>query len=90
MAFKFPKLPGSTPAGTTKKAGTTATKPAPKATTTKKVAVNTGTRSGGVGYRKYQGDALWLPNTARPEWLDGSLTTAPPSGVELQMVLRQP
>merc|ERR1712225_190634 len=28
---------------------------------------------GGVGYRKYQGDALWLPNTARPAWLDGSL-----------------
>jgi len=30
-------------------------------------------RTGGVGYRKYQGDALWLPNTARPDWLDGSL-----------------
>merc|ERR1711977_14389 len=28
---------------------------------------------GGVGYRKYQGDALWLPNTNRPTWLDGSL-----------------
>ena len=28
---------------------------------------------GGVGYRKYQGDALWLPNTNRPVWLDGSL-----------------
>jgi light-harvesting complex II chlorophyll a/b binding protein 4 len=28
---------------------------------------------GGAGYRKYQGDALWLPNTTRPEWLDGSL-----------------
>merc|ERR1712217_917216 len=28
---------------------------------------------GGVGYRKYQGDALWLPNTSRPAWLDGSL-----------------
>merc|ERR1719199_1763922 len=28
---------------------------------------------GGVGYRKYQGDALWLPNTTRPVWLDGSL-----------------
>ena len=65
--FKFP-----TPPGTQKKAGTTATKPAPKATT-KKVATSTGTRSGGVGYRKYQGDALWLPNTTRPEWLDGSL-----------------
>mmetsp|Transcript_34423 Transcript_34423/g.76481 ORF Transcript_34423/g.76481 Transcript_34423/m.76481 type:complete len:263 (-) Transcript_34423:439-1227(-) len=30
-------------------------------------------RQGGVGYRKYEGDALWLPNTARPEWLDGTL-----------------
>jgi len=28
---------------------------------------------GGAGYRKYEGDALWLPNTARPGWLDGSL-----------------
>merc|ERR1712050_263193 len=28
---------------------------------------------GGVGYKKYQGDALWLPNTSRPAWLDGSL-----------------
>jgi light-harvesting complex II chlorophyll a/b binding protein 4 len=28
---------------------------------------------GGVGYRKYEGDALWLPNTNRPAWLDGSL-----------------
>merc|ERR1712217_62492 len=28
---------------------------------------------GGVGYRKYGGDALWLPNTSRPTWLDGSL-----------------
>jgi light-harvesting complex II chlorophyll a/b binding protein 4 len=22
---------------------------------------------------KYDGDALWLPNTTRPEWLDGTL-----------------
>merc|ERR1712187_237451 len=28
---------------------------------------------GGAGYRKYNGDALWLPNTKRPAWLDGSL-----------------
>merc|ERR1719321_675886 len=28
---------------------------------------------GGAGYRKYEGDALWLPNTTRPAWLDGSL-----------------
>merc|ERR1719356_1085196 len=31
------------------------------------------TLKGGAGYRKYQGDALWLPNTTRPPWLDGSL-----------------
>lgn len=43
--------------GTIKKAGTT----------------SSGTRRGGVGYRRYQGDALWLPNTSRPAWLDGSL-----------------
>ncbi len=30
-------------------------------------------RLGGAGYRKYDGDALWLPKTTRPEWLDGSL-----------------
>ena len=23
--------------------------------------------------RKYETPALWLPNTTRPEWLDGSL-----------------
>ena len=34
----------------------------------------TGTqRQGGAGYRKYDGDALWLPSISRPEWLDGSL-----------------
>ncbi|GBF96999.1 chlorophyll a,b binding protein CP29 [Raphidocelis subcapitata] len=44
-----------------------------QARATKKVATPTATRSGGVGYRKYDGDALWLPNTTRPEWLDGSL-----------------
>lgn len=35
--------------------------------------VASGTRAGGVGYRKFEGDSLWLPNTARPDWLDGSL-----------------
>lgn len=30
-------------------------------------------RQGGVGYRKYANDALWLPSTTRPEWLDGTL-----------------
>merc|ERR1719265_2258143 len=38
----------------------------------KKVA-STPVLKGGVGYRKYEGDALWLPNTTRPAWLDGSL-----------------
>lgn len=26
-----------------------------------------------AGFRKYEGDALWLPNTTRPEWLSGEL-----------------
>jgi len=39
----------------------------------KKSAGTASSRAGGVGYRKYQGDALWLPNTERPDWLDGSL-----------------
>lgn len=37
------------------------------------MAFSAGTRKGGVGYRRYQGDALWLPNTSRPAWLDGTL-----------------
>merc|ERR1712139_444721 len=41
-------------------------------TRTKKVA-STPVLKGGVGYRTYEGDALWLPNTTRPAWLDGSL-----------------
>merc|ERR1712032_105660 len=28
---------------------------------------------GGVGYREYSGDNMWLPNTVRPFWLDGTL-----------------
>merc|ERR1719160_631518 len=28
---------------------------------------------GGAGYRKYEGEPLWLPNTTRPSWLNGSL-----------------
>merc|ERR1712190_710895 len=28
---------------------------------------------GGAGYHEYQGDALWLPSTSRPVWLDGSM-----------------
>ena len=30
-------------------------------------------RQGGAGYKKYAGDALWLPSISRPDWLDGSL-----------------
>lgn len=43
--------------------------PAPK----KSGAVSTGTRAGGAGYRRFEGEPLWLPNTVRPAWLDGSL-----------------
>lgn len=39
----------------------------------KKAVPSAGTRVGGVGYRKFEGDALWLPNTDRPDWLDGTL-----------------
>jgi hypothetical protein len=39
----------------------------------KKAASSAGARMGGAGYRKFEGDALWLPNTTRPDWLDGSL-----------------
>jgi len=28
---------------------------------------------GGVGYRRYSGDALWLPRIQRPSWLDGTM-----------------
>ncbi|GIL76474.1 hypothetical protein Vretimale_6014 [Volvox reticuliferus] len=75
LPFSLPSFGSDKKSGTVAakpKAGTATTKPTPKATI-KKVASPSGTRSGGVGYRKYQGDALWLPNTARPEWLDGSL-----------------
>jgi light-harvesting complex II chlorophyll a/b binding protein 4 len=67
--FSFPSLGGAKAAKPAKKAPVKAA-PAPikKAGT-----VSTGTRKGGVGYRKYDGEALWLPNTTRPGWLDGSL-----------------
>lgn len=53
--------------------------PKPKKAATKKSSgsISSGTRAGGAGYRKYEGDALWLPNTSRPDWLDGSLPGAP-------------
>eukprot|EP01025_Chloroclados_australasicus_P068397 TRINITY_DN949_c0_g1_i11.p2 TRINITY_DN949_c0_g1~~TRINITY_DN949_c0_g1_i11.p2 ORF type:complete len:316 (-),score=31.79 TRINITY_DN949_c0_g1_i11:232-1062(-) len=65
MGFQLPKFGGSKkPSPTTiKKNSGTVKKPAP----------STSGRSGGAGYRKFSGDALWLPNTTRPEWLDGSL-----------------
>ncbi|KIY95232.1 Chlorophyll a-b binding protein CP29 [Monoraphidium neglectum] len=44
-----------------------------KGTASTKKLGGTSSRKGGVGYRKYDGDALWLPNTSRPAWLDGSL-----------------
>merc|ERR1712093_33750 len=42
------------------------------ANTTRKLATQP-VLKGGAGYRKYDGEALWLPNTTRPSWLDGSL-----------------
>merc|ERR1719389_582144 len=57
--------------------------PAKKASTSKPMAPRPVARTqkiatqpvlkGGAGYRKYKGEALWLPNTTRPSWLDGSL-----------------
>jgi len=41
--------------------------------TKSKIATTQPVLKGGAGYKKYQGDALWLPNTTRPVWLDGSL-----------------
>lgn len=48
---------------------------APAKPATKKVTVaprKPGTQKS-AGFRKYDGDALWLPNTTRPEWLTGEL-----------------
>merc|ERR1719321_1210326 len=46
---------------------------APRLSTRTQKSVTRPILRGGAGYRKYQGDALWLPNTTRPAWLDGSL-----------------
>jgi len=73
--FSLPSLPKPAPkAAPAKKAGTTK-KAAPKAAPVKKnkSAGPTGTRAGGVGYRKFEGRGLWLPNADVPAWLDGSL-----------------
>merc|ERR1712137_957541 len=70
----FPKSSIMSALSTAKKAGTTK-KAAPKAAPVKKnkSAGPTGTRAGGVGYRKFEGRGLWLPNADVPAWLDGSL-----------------
>lgn len=46
---------------------------APRSTTRNKKTVAQPVLKGGAGYRKYEGDALWLPSTTRPIWLDGTL-----------------
>jgi light-harvesting complex II chlorophyll a/b binding protein 4 len=71
MAFKLPQFGKASTAA--KKPATRQVSSAKPVTVKKSGTVSTGTRKGGVGYRKYQGDALWLPNTTRPGWLDGSL-----------------
>jgi len=51
-----------------------AASPAPKPVAAKKSsAPSSGTRMGGVGYRKFEGRPTWIPNADIPEWLDGSL-----------------
>eukprot|EP01026_Neomeris_dumetosa_P042663 TRINITY_DN355_c0_g1_i1.p1 TRINITY_DN355_c0_g1~~TRINITY_DN355_c0_g1_i1.p1 ORF type:complete len:290 (-),score=27.82 TRINITY_DN355_c0_g1_i1:289-1158(-) len=72
MRFQLPKIGGGSKVGTkTIKKGSPA--PARKSGTVRKPTPSVGGRSGGAGYRKFTGDALWLPNTTRPDWLDGSL-----------------
>jgi light-harvesting complex II chlorophyll a/b binding protein 4 len=73
MAFKLPQFGSGKASTATKKPATKKVAAAKPVTVKKSGTVSTGTRKGGVGYRKYQGDALWLPNTTRPGWLDGSL-----------------
>jgi light-harvesting complex II chlorophyll a/b binding protein 4 len=68
--FSLPSFGGKSAAP--KAATRKVSKPSP-APVKKSGTVSTGTRKGGVGYRKYEGDALWLPNTTRPGWLDGTL-----------------
>merc|ERR1719199_215449 len=74
MSFDFGTnlIKKSTPAkASNPKRGPKSLAPRPSPRTQK--AVTQPVLKGGVGYRKYQGDALWLPNTSRPTWLDGSL-----------------
>jgi len=81
--FQLPKF-GTQAVKLAKKAPAQAKTAAKKAVGTVQKKVNNAARSvggtqrsGGVGYRKSSGDTLWLPNTTRPEWLDGSLPGAP-------------
>jgi light-harvesting complex II chlorophyll a/b binding protein 4 len=69
-AKKVAKKVASKPAPKPVKKAVKAVKAVKKAV---KASAPLGTRAGGAGYRKYAGDALWLPNTSRPDWLDGSL-----------------
>jgi len=71
MKFDFGKNLKKNTKVATKKAGSKPLAPRPSSRTQK--AVTQPVLKGGVGYRKYEGDALWLPNTSRPTWLDGSL-----------------
>merc|ERR1711959_194184 len=71
MKFDFGKNLKKNTKVATKKAGSKPLAPRPSSRTQK--AVTQPVLKGGVGYRKYEGDALWLPNTSRPSWFDGSL-----------------
>eukprot|EP01023_Acetabularia_acetabulum_P067101 TRINITY_DN917_c0_g1_i2.p2 TRINITY_DN917_c0_g1~~TRINITY_DN917_c0_g1_i2.p2 ORF type:complete len:287 (-),score=74.02 TRINITY_DN917_c0_g1_i2:212-1072(-) len=69
MQFQLPSF------GNKKSATKTIKKPAstPQKKTSNKPSSAGTVRTGGAGYRKFGGDALWLPNTVRPVWLDGTL-----------------
>merc|ERR1719229_1022936 len=80
MKFGFGSEMFKKNASTTKSPKTKAKspKPIPRSSslgisTKSKIAITQPVLKGGAGYRKYQGDALWLPNTTRPPWLNGSL-----------------
>jgi len=85
IAKSFPPLStisqGTSPAKATKAAPKKAA-PAKKAPAKKsftmpsrstKAATQVSNPKGGVGYRKFEGRPLWIPNAEVPEWLDGSL-----------------
>eukprot|EP01024_Parvocaulis_polyphysoides_P005272 TRINITY_DN1131_c0_g1_i2.p1 TRINITY_DN1131_c0_g1~~TRINITY_DN1131_c0_g1_i2.p1 ORF type:complete len:346 (-),score=57.53 TRINITY_DN1131_c0_g1_i2:192-1229(-) len=72
MQFQLPKFGGKKAASPTKTIKKPTSTPK-KSATVKKPAPSGTVRTGGAGYRKFAGDALWLPNTNRPDWLDGSL-----------------